>query len=137
MIIGIGTDLVNINRIQEILNRYGDKFRNKIFSKKEQEKAKSKSDEAGIYAKRWAAKEACSKALGTGIRKGITWQDMNVINLSQGQPSLIITGATKIQMSKLIPTDHYGIIHLSLSDDYPLAQAFVIIEALPVQEIKR
>ena len=132
MILGIGTDLTNVERIQILLNRYGDKFRNRIFTEIEQVRASSQKYEARSYAKRWAAKEACSKALGTGLKMGISWRDMTVSNLESGKPTIIITGEAKKRWHKITPNGHESIIHLSVTDDYPWAQAFVSIEAQPV-----
>jgi holo-[acyl-carrier protein] synthase len=126
LILGIGTDLTNIERIQKILDRYGDRFRDRVFSKSEQKKAKSRKDEAGTYAKRWAAKEACSKALGTGLR--ISWRDMTVSNLRSGQPTMTLTGWARTRLEEITPEGQDSKIHVSLTDDYPWAQAFVIIE---------
>ena len=135
MILGIGTDLTNINRIQKILDRHGNRFRNRVFSESEQKKAHSRKDEAGTLAKRWAAKEACSKALGTGLRMGIAWRDMTVDNLKSGQPTMTITGWAKTRLEELTPADQIPKIHVSLTDDYPWAQAFVIIEATTNTEL--
>ena len=132
MILGIGTDLANIDRIQGVLARYGDRFRNRVFTETEQAKASRRKDEAGTYAKRWAAKEACSKALGTGLRMGIAWKDMSVTNLSSGQPVMEVTGWAKNRLDELTPEDHRAIVHVSLTDDYPWAQAYVVIEARPL-----
>jgi len=132
LILGIGTDLTNVERIQKLLNRYGDKFRNRVFTEIEQVKASSQKYEAGYYAKRWAAKEACSKALGTGIKMGISWHDMTVSNLKSGKPTITVTGEAKKRLQKITPSDHKSVIHLSLTDDYPWAQAFVNIEARPI-----
>ena len=132
MILGIGTDLTNVERIQILLNRYGDKFRNRIFTEIEQVKATSQKYEASSYAKRWAAKEACSKALGTGLKMGISWRDMTVFNLKSGKPTMMVTGEAKKRLQKITPGGYTSIIHLSLTDDYPWAQAFVNLEALPV-----
>ena len=132
MILGIGTDLANIDRIQGVLSRHGDRFRNRVFTETEQAKASRRKDEAGTYAKRWAAKEACSKALGTGLRMGIAWRDMSVTNLSSGQPIMEGTGWAKKRLDELTPEDHRAIVHVSLTDDYPWAQAYVVIEARPL-----
>lgn len=129
MILGIGTDITNIDRIRRILDRYGDRFRNRIFSKDEQAKAKSRKNEVETYAKRWAAKEACSKALGTGLRMGIAWRDMTVSNLKSGQPIMTVTGWAKIRLQEITPVGQTPKIHLSITDDHPWAQAFVVIEA--------
>ena len=132
MILGIGTDLANIDRIQGVLSRHGDRFRNRVFTETEQAKASRRKDEAGTYAKRWAAKEACSKALGTGLRMGIAWRDMSVTNLSSGQPVMEVTGWAKNRLDELTPRDHKAVVHVSLTDDPPWAQAYVIIEARPL-----
>ena len=132
MILGIGTDLANIDRIQGVLSRHGDRFRNRVFTETEQAKASRRKDEAGTYAKRWAAKEACSKALGTGLRMGIAWRDMSVINLPSGQPVMEVTGWAKNRLDEITPDDHKAIVHVSLTDDHPWAQAYVVIEARPL-----
>ena len=132
MIVGIGTDLANIDRIQGVLSRHGDRFKNRVFTKTEQAKASRRKDEAGTYAKRWAAKEACSKALGTGLRMGIAWRDMSVSNLSSGQPIMKVTGWAKTRLDEIPPAGHEAILHVSLTDDHPWAQAYVVIEARPI-----
>ncbi|WP_417818394.1 holo-ACP synthase [Tritonibacter scottomollicae] len=129
MILGIGTDLANIDRIQRTLDRFGDRFRNRVFTDVEQAKSERRRDVAGTYAKRWAAKEACSKALGTGLRMGIAWKDMAVSNLSTGQPVMHVTGWAADRLAALTPAGHEAIIHVTLTDDHPWAQAFVLIEA--------
>lgn len=131
MILGVGTDLANIERIQGTLDRFGDRFRDRVFTATEQNKAERRRDVAGTYAKRWAAKEACSKALGTGLRMGVAWKEMGVVNLPSGQPTMALTGGAAERMAKLIPPDHQARIHVTITDDHPYAQAFVIIEALP------
>ncbi len=132
MILGIGTDLANIDRIQGTLDRFGDRFRNRVFTELEQAKAERRADAAGTYAKRWAAKEACSKALGTGLRMGIAWKDMAVSNLHTGQPVMQVTGWAAERLSDMTPDGHEAIIHVTLTDDHPWAQAFVVIEARPL-----
>ena len=131
MILGIGTDLANIERIQATLDRFGERFRSRVFTDIEQVKAESRKDIAGTYAKRWAAKEACSKALGTGLRMGISWKDMAVSNLHTGQPVMVVTGWAAQRLADMTPTGHDAIIHVTLTDDHPWAQAFVVIEARP------
>ncbi|WP_298360216.1 holo-ACP synthase [uncultured Litoreibacter sp.] len=131
MILGIGTDLANIERIEGTLDRFGDRFRNRVFTKTEQRKAERRKDVAGTYAKRWAAKEACSKALGTGLRMGISWKDMAVSNLKTGQPVMAVTGWAAERLSSMTPEGYEAVIHVTLTDDHPWAQAFVVIEALP------
>jgi holo-[acyl-carrier protein] synthase len=132
MILGIGTDLANIERIQGVLDRHGDRFRNRVFTDVEQAKAARRKDVAGTYAKRWAAKEACSKALGTGLRMGISWKDMAVSNLDTGQPIMAVTGWAAERLKSMTPAGHDAIIHVTLTDDHPWAQAFVVIEARPL-----
>ena len=131
MILGIGTDLANIDRIAGVLARHGDRFRNRVFTELEQRKAERRADVAGTYAKRWAAKEACSKALGTGLRMGISWKDMAVTNLRSGQPQMHLTGWAAERLAVMTPPGHRSVIHVTLTDDHPWAQAIVVIEALP------
>ena len=132
MIIGTGTDLANIDRINKVLLRYGDRSRNRVFTKNEQAKAKKRLDEAGTLAKRWAAKEACSKALGTGLRMGISWKDMAVSNIDTGQPVMTLTGWAKKRLLELTPEGYLSTLHVSLTDDHPWAHAIVIIDAQPL-----
>ncbi|GGA30997.1 holo-ACP synthase [Neptunicoccus cionae] len=132
MILGIGTDLANIDRIAGTLERFGDRFRNRVFTDVEQAKAERRRDTVGTYAKRWAAKEACSKALGTGLRMGIAWKDMSVRNMRTGQPVMELTGWAAKRLDELTPPGHRAVVHVSLTDDHPWAQAFVVIEATPV-----
>lgn len=134
MILGIGTDLANIDRISGTLERFGDRFKNRVFTKIEQAKAERRKDVAGTYAKRWAAKEACSKALGTGLAMGISWKDMSVSNLRSGQPVMEVTGWAKDRLEALTPHGHEALIHCTLTDDHPWAQAFVVIEARPITQ---
>lgn len=129
MILGIGTDLCNIDRIAGVLARHGDRFRNRVFTPVEQARAERRADVAGTYAKRWAAKEACSKALGTGLRMGISWRDMAVSNLHTGQPVMHLTGWAAERLAAMTPPGHEAIVHVTLTDDHPWAQAFVVIEA--------
>jgi len=129
MILGIGTDLANIERIAATLERFGDRFRNRVFTDVEQTKAERRHDAAGTYAKRWAAKEACSKALGTGLRMGIAWKDMAVFNLGSGQPRMELTGWAATRLADMTPNGFEAIVHVTLTDDHPWAQAFVVIEA--------
>ena len=135
MILGVGTDLCNIERIERTLERFGDRFRNRVFTEIEQTKAERRRDVAGTYAKRWAAKEACSKALGTGLRMGIAWKDMAVSNLRTGQPVMHVTGWAAERLAEMTPEGHVATIHVTLTDDHPWAQAFVVIEALPEDDI--
>jgi len=131
MILGIGSDLANIDRIAATLDRFGDRFRNRVFTETERRKAENRADVAGTYAKRWAAKEACSKALGTGLRMGISWKDMGVSNLPTGQPQMALTGWAAARLAEMTPSGHDAVIHLTLTDDHPWAQAFLVIEARP------
>ena len=132
MILGVGTDLANIERIAGTLERFGDRFRNRVFTDIEQAKAERRKDVAGTYAKRWAAKEACSKALGTGLAMGISWKDMSVSNLRTGQPVMAVTGWARDRLDEMTPAGYEAIIHVTLTDDHPWAQAFVVIEARPI-----
>ena len=131
MILGIGTDLANIERIAATLERFGDRFLDRVFTDAEKSKAEGRKDRAGTYAKRWAAKEACSKALGTGLRMGISWKDMGVTNLRSGQPVMHLTGWAAERLAEMTPPGHEAIVRVSLTDDHPWAQAFVVIEARP------
>lgn len=132
MILGIGTDLANIDRIAATLARFGDRFRIRVFTETELAKAARRADEAGTLAKRWAAKEACSKALGTGLAMGISWKDMAVSNLRSGQPVMHLTGWAAERLAAMTPAGHAAIVHVTLTDDHPWAQAFVVIEARPL-----
>ncbi|MBL4629046.1 MAG: holo-ACP synthase [Roseicyclus sp.] len=134
MILGIGTDLANIERIQRVLDRFGDRFRNRVFTETEQRRAERMTDPAAVYAKRWAAKEACSKALGTGLRMGIAWKDMAVRNMGTGQPVVEVTGWARERLDQMTPDGYVATIHVTLTDDHPWAQAMVLIEALHVEE---
>ena len=130
MILGIGTDLVNIERVRKVLERFGDRFEKRVFSDLEIERSRKKYDPASSYAKRWAAKEACSKALGIGLRMGISWKDMNIVNLKSGKPELIIEGKAKDFLTDMTPKGYVPKINVSLTDDYPWATAIVIIEGI-------
>ena len=132
MILGIGTDLANIERIARTLDRFGDRFRHRVFTDMELRKAARRKDEAGTLAKRWAAKEACSKALGTGLSMGIAWKDMGVVNQRGGQPHMHLTGWAADRLAAMTPDGHQAVVHVSLTDDHPWAQAFVVIEARPL-----
>ncbi len=130
MILGIGSDLANIDRIAATLERFGDRFRDRVFTPAEQRKAEGRPRAvAATYAKRWAAKEACSKALGTGLRMGIAWKDMAVTNLRSGQPVMHVTGWAAERLRAMTPAGHEAVIHVTLTDDHPWAQAFVVNEA--------
>ncbi len=130
MIIGVGTDLADIGRIQRTLERFGDRFVKRVFTEIEQQKSEKRRQRAASYAKRWAAKEACSKALGTGLRMGVAWREMGVVNLDSGQPTMQLTGGAAKRLAKLTPPGMSARIHLTITDDHPYAQAFVVIEAV-------
>ena len=132
MIIGIGSDLSDIRRIQNSLDRFGERFTNRVYTEIERTRSERKPDRAASYAKRFAAKEACAKALGTGIRRGVFWRDMGVVNMRSGQPTMALTNGALARLNAIIPEGMRPVIHLSLTDDHPYAQAFVIIEAVPV-----
>jgi len=131
MIIGVGADLCDIRRIQTSLDRFGDRFRNRCFTGLERARSERKPDAAWSYAKRFAAKEACAKALGTGMRRDVYWRDMGVVNLPSGKPTLALTGHAAEHLARLTPDGHKPVIHLTLSDEHPYALAFVVIEVLP------
>ncbi|AGF74315.1 4'-phosphopantetheinyl transferase [Bartonella australis AUST/NH1] len=131
MIIGIGNDVIDIRRIEKILIRHGDRFIQRVFTDIEQDRSKNLRKSSCSYAKRFAAKEACAKALGTGIACGVSWKDIGVINLLSGKPVMELTNCAQTRLQKLLPPGHDAVIHLSITDDFPWAQAFVIIEALP------
>ncbi|MGB7431919.1 MAG: holo-ACP synthase [Ahrensia sp.] len=133
MIIGLGSDLIDIRRIEKTLERYGPRFTDRVFTDIEQQKSDRRRERAASYAKRFAAKEAMSKALGTGISNGVYWRDMGVINLPGGKPTMKLTNGAETQLLKMMPKGHSPTIHITITDDYPLAQAFVIIEALPTK----
>ena len=131
MIIGIGSDLCDIRRIEKSLERFGDRFTRKVFTEVERTRSERKPDRASSYAKRFAAKKACAKALGTGLKRGVHLAGMGVINLPSGKPTLALTGGAAEQLARMVPEGMTAVVHLSLTDDHPYAQAFVIIEALP------
>ncbi|WP_353198114.1 holo-ACP synthase [Sandarakinorhabdus sp.] len=131
-VLGLGSDLANIDRIAASIDRFGDRFIHRIFTDLEQAKANRRQmTRAATYAKRFAAKEACSKALGTGFRNGVFWRDMGVVNLPSGQPTLILTGGAAARLAQITPTGHKAAIHLTMTDDHPWAQAIVLITAAP------
>ncbi|WP_182085641.1 holo-ACP synthase [Aureimonas sp. ME7] len=131
MIIGLGSDLIDIRRIEKTLDRHGSRFTERVYTPIEREKSDRRAQRAASYAKRFAAKEACAKALGTGLSQGVFWRDMGVVNLPSGQPTMALTGGAAERLARMLPEGHRGVIHLTITDDFPLAQAFVIIEALP------
>ena len=130
MILGIGTDLVNIERVRKVLDRFGERFENRVFSELEIQRSRRKYDPSSSYAKRWAAKEACSKALGIGLRMGISWKEMHVVNLQSGKPNLIVEGKAKDLLREMTPLGHSPKLNVSLTDDHPWAKAIVIIEGI-------
>jgi holo-[acyl-carrier protein] synthase len=133
MIIGMGSDLCNIERIGNSLARYGERFENRVFTEIEIAKARRRPYTiAGTYAKRFAAKEAFSKAVGTGFKRGVFMKDIGVVNAASGAPTLALTGGAALRLEEMTPSGHEARIHLTLTDDHPWAQAFVIIEAIPL-----
>ena len=132
MILGLGSDLVDIRRIEKVLARHGDRFIQRIFTPVEVAKAERRATRIDTYAKRFAAKEACSKALGTGFRKGVFFRDLGVVNLPSGRPTMALTGGALARLKEMTPADHEARIDVSLTDEYPLAQAIVIISAVPL-----
>lgn len=132
MIIGLGNDMVDIRRIEKTLERYGGRFVERIFTGIEQKKSDRRAARAASYAKRFAAKEACSKALGTGFRRGVFWKDMGVVNEPSGRPTMALTGGALAQLQRITPAGHRPHIQLTITDDYPYAQAIVLIEAVAV-----
>ena len=132
MIIGLGNDLIDIRRIEKTLDKFGERFTQRVFTEVERTKSDRRAARAASYAKRFAAKEACAKALGTGVpRRGVHWQNMGVINLPSGQPTLDLTGGAAARLQELIPDGMQARIDVTITDDYPLAQAIVIISAIP------
>jgi holo-[acyl-carrier protein] synthase len=129
MIIGIGSDLIDIRRVEKTLERHGPRFIARVFTEIEKEKSERRRERAASYAKRFAAKEACAKALGTGISRGVFWRDMGVVNLPGGKPTMRLTGGAAARLAAMVPQGQAAFIHLTITDDFPLAQAFVIIEA--------
>ena len=131
MIIGIGSDLIDIRRVEKTLERFGERFAKRCFTEIERAKSDRRKNRAASYAKRFAAKEACSKALGTGLSMGVAWREMGVVNLPSGKPTMQLTGGAAKRLDSLLPAGHKAVVHVTITDDFPLAQAFVIIEALP------
>jgi holo-[acyl-carrier protein] synthase len=131
MILGLGSDLCDIRRIEKILEAHGERFVTRLFTDIERAKSEKRAARAASYAKRFAAKEACAKALGTGLNHGVYWRDMGVVNLPGGQPSMALTGGALARLKAMTPPGHRAQINLSITDDFPMAQAIVIISALP------
>jgi holo-[acyl-carrier protein] synthase len=131
MIVGIGNDVIDIRRIEQTLATYGERFIERIFTEVEVKKSERRVARAASYAKRFAAKEACSKALGTGFRAGVFWRDMGVVNEPSGKPTMVLTGGARERLYQMLPPGHAARIHLTITDDFPYAHAFVMIEAVP------
>lgn len=131
MIIGLGSDIIDIRRIEATIARFGDRFLNRVFTDTERRKSDPRRERAASYAKRFAAKEACSKALGTGLRRGVFWHDMGVVNAASGRPTLVLTGGAAERLRRITPTGYEPQIHLTITDDFPQAQAIVIISGVP------
>lgn len=129
MIVGIGNDLIDIRRIEKTLERHGERFTTRVFTEIERAKSDRRRNRAASYAKRFAAKEACAKALGTGLSRGVFWRDMGVVNLPGGQPTMALTGGAAARLEEIVPEGHLPDIHLTITDEFPLAQAIVIIYA--------
>ncbi|MBE8221049.1 MAG: holo-ACP synthase [Alphaproteobacteria bacterium] len=134
MIIGLGNDLIDIRRIETTLTRFGDRFVQRIFTEREQKRSERRLNRAASYAKRFAAKEACAKALGTGLRQGVFWRDMGVINLKSGKPTMALTNGALARLNHITPKNKTAQIDITITDDFPLAQAIVIITATDTQE---
>jgi len=130
MILGLGSDLIDIRRIEKSIERFGDRFIERIFTDIERAKSDRRAQRAASYAKRFAAKEACAKALGTGLNKGVFWRDMGVVNLPGGKPTLALTNGALRRLNEITPAGHTAVIDLTITDDFPLAQAIVIISAV-------
>jgi holo-[acyl-carrier protein] synthase len=130
MILGIGNDVIDIRRIEKAIDRYGERFLNRIFTDVERAKSDGKPARAASYAKRFAAKEACAKALGTGISRGVHWRDMGVVNQPSGRPTMLLTGGAARQLERLVPAGYSAQVHVTLTDDFPLAQAVVVISGV-------
>ncbi|HZH12500.1 MAG TPA: holo-ACP synthase [Microvirga sp.] len=134
MILGIGSDLCDIRRIERSIERFGDRFTHRIYTEAERARSDRRAARAPSYARRFAAKEACAKALGTGLSRGVFWRDMEVVNLASGKPTMRLSGGALERLREMTPDGYEPVIHISLTDDPPLAQAFVIIEARPLNE---
>jgi len=134
MILGLGNDVIDIRRIERTIEVYGERFLNRVFTETERLRSDRRKQRAASYAKRFAAKEACSKALGTGLRKGVFWRDMGVVNLPSGRPTLKLTGGAAAQLARITPPGYEARIDLSITDDFPMAQAIVIISAIRTGE---
>jgi holo-[acyl-carrier protein] synthase len=131
MILGIGNDLIDIRRIEKTIERFGDRFLRRIFTEVERARSDGRPGRAASYAKRFAAKEACSKALGTGFRRGVFWRDMGVVNIRSGRPTMALSGGAALRLKQLTPHGFEPQVHVTLTDDFPLAEAVVVISAIP------
>lgn len=131
IVLGLGNDLIDIRRIEKTLDRFGERFTQRIFTELERQRSDRRHNRAASYAKRFAAKEACSKALGTGFRRGVYWRDLGVANLRSGKPTMVLTGGAQARLAELTPEGYRAQIDLTITDDFPLAQAIVLITAVP------
>ena len=136
MILGLGNDIIDIRRIEKTIARYGDRFLGRVFTDTERKKSDTRAGRAASYAKRFAAKEACAKALGTGFRKGVFWRDMGVVNLRSGRPTMVLTGGAAEQLRRITPEGFEPRVDVSLTDDFPQAQAVVVISAVPAGQAR-
>lgn len=134
MIVGIGNDIIDIRRIEKTIERYGERFLNRVFTEAERARSDGRAGRAASYAKRFAAKEACAKALGTGLRNGVFWKDMGVVNLGSGRPTMVLTGGAAAQLRRITPQGLEPRVHVTLTDDFPLAQAVVLISGIAVED---
>jgi holo-[acyl-carrier protein] synthase len=130
MILGIGNDIIDIRRIEKTIEKHGQRFIDRIYTETEKRKSEQRAQRVPSYAKRFAAKEACSKALGTGLSHGVFWRDMGVVNLPSGKPTMQLTNGAAAQLAHMMPEGKQGVVHLTMTDEYPYAQAYVIIEAV-------
>jgi holo-[acyl-carrier protein] synthase len=130
MILGIGSDIIDIRRIEKTIEKHGQRFIDRIYTEVEKRKSEKRAQRIPSYAKRFAAKEACSKALGTGLSNGVYWRDMGVVNLPSGKPTLTLTNGAAAQLARMVPAGKTAVVHLTMTDEYPYAQAYVIIEAV-------
>jgi holo-[acyl-carrier protein] synthase len=131
MILGIGSDMVDIRRIEQVIGRHGERFLGRVFTPTERARAQRRTNQSATYAKRFAAKEACAKALGTGMRKGVFWRDMGVVNLASGRPTMQLTGGALDRLQAITPSGTEVRIDVTITDEWPIAQAFVVISAIP------
>ena len=136
MIIGVGSDLIDIRRVEKTLERFGERFIGRVFTDIERRKSEGRRERAASYAKRFAAKEACAKALGTGFRDGVFMRDMGVVNLRSGKPTMALTGGAALRLEAIVPAGLKPVIHVTITDEWPHAQAYVVIEALPEAHIQ-